>query len=59
MRTGCPWRELPEAFGRWNPVYKRLNAWSAEGKIMRIFNRWVKDPDIEWLLIDGSYIKAH
>lgn len=59
MRTGCPWRDLPEAFGRWNTVYKRFNAWSADGKIMNTFNRLVEDPDIEWLFIDGSYIKAH
>ena len=21
MRTGCQWRDLPEAFGPWNTVY--------------------------------------
>ena len=35
MRTGCPWRDLPEAFGNWNKVYKRFNAWFATGKTMR------------------------
>ncbi|HHF8101277.1 TPA: Tn3 family transposase [Escherichia coli] len=25
MRTGCPWRDLPEEFGRWNTVFKRFN----------------------------------
>ncbi|SEI57465.1 Putative transposase of IS4/5 family, partial [Azotobacter beijerinckii] len=32
MRAGCPWRDLPSAFGRWSSVYKRFNAWSAAGK---------------------------
>jgi transposase len=29
MRTGCPWRDLPQAFGCWNRIYKRFDAWSA------------------------------
>ena len=31
MRTGCPWRDLPEEFGRWNTVFKRFNLWSKNG----------------------------
>jgi len=26
MRVGCPWRDLPKAFGCWNSIYKRFNA---------------------------------
>ena len=59
MRTGCQWRDLPEAFGPWNTVYKRFNTWSASGKLIRIFSALVEDPDVEWLFIDGSYVKAH
>lgn len=59
MRTGCPWRDLPEAFGCWNSVYKRFNAWSASGKLFAIYQVLVEDPDIEWLFIDGTYTKAH
>ena len=25
LRTGEPWRDLPERFGRWNSVYVRLS----------------------------------
>ncbi|MFG6665710.1 IS5 family transposase [Halomonas sp. HNIBRBA4712] len=59
MRTGCQWRDLPGAFGSWNTIYKRFNAWSAAGKLMTLFSTLVEDPDIEWLFIDGSYVKAH
>ena len=28
LQVGCPWRDLPGAFGNWNTVYKRFNEWS-------------------------------
>jgi|UPI00078126C1 transposase len=59
MRNGCQWRDLPEAFGPWNTVYKRFNAWSAAGKLMAAFRALVDDPDVEWLFSYGAYVKAH
>lgn len=59
MRVGCPWRDLPEAFGCWNSIYKRFNAWSAAGKWVNLFKALVVEPDMEWIFIDGSYAKAH
>ena len=37
MRVGCPWRDLPDAFGNWNAVYKRFNEWARLDKLMSIF----------------------
>ncbi len=59
LRVGCPWRDLPTAFGNWNAVYKRFNDWSRKEKLMGIFNALVVDPDLEWEFIDGSIVKAH
>jgi transposase len=59
IRVGCPWRDLPEVFGPWNKVYKRFRAWSQTSKWLRIFEAAIEDPDLEWLFIDGTYIKAH
>jgi transposase len=59
IRAGCPWRDLPEVFGRWNSIYKKFNAWSACGKWKAIFKALVIDADVEWIFIDGSYAKAH
>lgn len=35
IRVGCPWRDLPKAFGCWNSIYKRFNAWSVGDKWLR------------------------
>jgi transposase len=47
MRTGCPWRDLPKAFGSWSKVYKRFNAWSASGKWLNVFQALVSEPDMD------------
>ena len=26
-RSGCPWRDLPDALGKWNTVFKQLRRW--------------------------------
>ena len=59
LRVGAPWRDLPEAFGNWNAVYKRFNEWSRKEKLMAIFTALAVEPDLEWAFIDGSIVKAH
>ena len=59
LRTGLPWRDLPDYFGFWNSVYKKFNSWSARGIWKKVFNLLVIEPDLEWGFIDGSYVKAH
>jgi len=59
MRTGCPWRDLPVEFGRWNTVFRRFNLWSRKGLMTSIFKAIAEDTDIEWLFIDASIVRAH
>lgn len=37
LRVGCPWRDVPEFFGKWNSIFKRFNEWSQLGKLKDIF----------------------
>lgn len=30
-RTGSPWRDLPEQFGRWSSVYRQFRRWTLAG----------------------------
>ena len=31
LRTGCPWRDMHERYGKWNSVYVRFRRWAAQG----------------------------
>jgi transposase len=57
-KTGIPWRDLPPRFGKWDSVFHRFNEWSKKGVWKRIF-RAVQDPDLEWLMLDSTVIRAH
>lgn len=64
MRTGAPWRDLPERYGPWRTVYDRFNLWSRDGTLDRIVSRLQAQMDeqgrIDWELfsIDGSVVRA-
>ena len=55
MRTGCPWRDLPAAFGKFQVVYKCFNRWSKQEIIQKIFKRLSADADKELLMMDSIY----
>lgn len=48
VRTGAPWRDLPEAFGNWNSAFRRFSRWAAKGVWDRIFAAMSDDPDFEY-----------
>jgi transposase len=31
LRTGAPWRDVPEKYGHWNSIYRRFLRWSKSG----------------------------
>lgn len=58
-RTGAPWRDLPDSFGRWHTVYMRYSRWSRKGVWQHIIDTLADDPDLEQLMIDGSIVRVH
>src|SRR5215207_8214166 len=57
-KTGIPWRDLPDRFGRWDTAYHRFNEWCRKGVWQRVLAA-VRDPDLEWLLLDSTVVRAH
>jgi transposase len=57
-KTGAPWRDLPERFGKWNSVFQRFNRWCRTGVFQNIMEKW-QDPDLGLLLLDSTVIRAH
>jgi transposase len=57
-KTGAPWRDLPERFGNWNSAYRRFARWAQKGVWARVLEA-LADPDVEWLILDSTIIRAH
>lgn len=64
LRTGAPWRDLPERFGPWQTVYDYFRNWRADGTfdalLQRLQIRLDRQGKIDWDLwcIDGSNVRA-
>lgn len=58
-KTGAPWRDLPPRFGLWNSVFQRFNRWSKKGIWQKVAEALADDPDLEWLMIDSTVVRAH
>jgi transposase len=57
-KTGAPWRDLPERLGHWNSVWRRFDRWARKGTWARVFET-LQDPDLEWLILDSTVVRAH
>jgi transposase len=59
LRTGAPWRDLPEDYGGWGNTHRRFIRWRNAGIWEKLLEQLVDAPDYEWLMIDASHIKVH
>jgi transposase len=64
-RTGAPWRDLPERYGKWQTVYSRFRRWQQAGVWDRLLRALHATADaagkLDWSVhfIDSSVIRAH
>jgi len=64
MRTGSPWRDLPEEFGPWRTVWDLFNKWNDDGTLDEILSRLrtmyvdAGEIDKELWCIDGTTVRA-
>lgn len=59
LRTGLPWRDLPERFGPWKTVYNRFSNWAERGHWATIFKELQLGVDEVGSIVDGSVVRAH
>jgi transposase len=60
---GCKWRGLPKRFGNWHTIYTRMNRWSKNGVLDRVFEQLQRAQivriKIEAVSLDSTIVKVH
>ena len=60
---GCKWRGLPKRFGNWHTIYTRMNRWSKNGVLDRVFEQLQREQivrlRIEAVQMDSTIVKMH
>ncbi len=59
VKTGAPWRDLPERFGPWETVYGRFRLWSQNEVFSVIFKALAQDADLQEVSLDSTSCKVH
>ena len=64
VRTGAPWRDLPERYGPWQTCYDRFVRWQRDGTWERILTQVQTKSDavgeVIWeVSVDSTVVRAH
>lgn len=64
MRTGAPWRDLPEELGKWGTVWDLFDTWNDDGTLNEVLQRLLAarvdldEIDNELWCVDGTIVRA-
>jgi transposase len=64
LRTGAPWRDLPEEFGAWQSAWRLFDQWNGNGTLDGILQSLQADCveageiDQKLWCIDGTVVRA-
>ncbi len=64
IRTGAPWRDLPERYGPWQTCYDRFARWRRDGTWDRLLTHAQTSSDaageVDWKVsVDSTVVRAH
>ena len=65
LRTGAPWRDMPEHYGPWQTVYSRFRRWRLAGiwdQALAALQAQAQSAGvIDWSVhfVDGTVVRAH
>jgi transposase len=65
IRTGAPWRDVPERYGGWQTIASRFYRWRKAGIWARLFAAVQQQADaagrLDWDIhsVDGTIVRAH
>jgi len=65
LRTGAPWRDTPERYGKWTTIYSRFQRWRKSAVWEKMFAELQTVLDVEsnvdWEIhfIDSTTVRAH
>ena len=61
--NGCKWRALPKSYGNWHTIYVRMNRWSKNGVLQRLFEALQVENiiriKVEAICLDSTSVKVH
>jgi transposase len=64
VRTGCPWRDVPDRYGPYQTLYKRFSRWETDGTWERMEKLLQAQADaggqLDWAgHVDSTVVRAH